>query len=120
MPTLTEDIEDSDRQQLDSAYATVLDVLGPPESSQNPFSQREIKDALWDAYFDVEAVLDMLTKEAEKRNRKKQGEWPSSVRKRSRAAMMRFASLPLLRDRGAAAILRLSISASRRSKKGSS
>ncbi|PWN28545.1 hypothetical protein BDZ90DRAFT_238871 [Jaminaea rosea] len=67
-----EDIEDSDRQQLDSAYATVLDVLGPPESSQNPFSQREIKDALWDAYFDVEAVLDMLTKEAEKRNRKKQ------------------------------------------------
>lgn len=54
-------------------------MLGPPEGAQNPFTQREIKDALWDAYFDVESVLDTLTKEAEKRNRKKQGELRDAV-----------------------------------------
>ena len=69
-----EDISESDRQQLESAYASITDVLGPSESVNNPFTQREVKDALWDAYFDTEAVLDTLMKEAEKRNRKKQGE----------------------------------------------
>lgn len=58
-------------------------MLGPPDSANNPFTQREIKDALWDAYFDTETVLDNLMKEAEKRNKKKTGEFGSS-RKRSR------------------------------------
>lgn len=70
-----ENIGEDDRASLDSAYATILDVLGPPDSSNNPFTEREIKDALWEAYFDTEAVLDGLMKEAERRNKKKQGEY---------------------------------------------
>ncbi|CAO1617504.1 unnamed protein product [Sympodiomycopsis kandeliae] len=69
-----EDLEPGDRESLDTAYATILDVLGPPDSANNPFSDREIKDALWDAYFDAEAVLDDLMKEGEKRRKKQQGE----------------------------------------------
>ena len=69
-----ENLEPNDRKSLESSYATILDVLGPPDSANNPFSEREIKDALWDAYFDTETVLDDLIKEAEKRKKKKQGE----------------------------------------------
>lgn len=79
-----ESIDPKDRASLDSSYASILDVLGPPESQNNPFGEREIKDALWDAYFDSEAVLNELMKEIEKKNKKKQSELSRSVQIRVR------------------------------------
>lgn len=70
----TENLEANDKESLESSYSAILDVLGPPDSANNPFSEREIKDSLWDAYFDSEAVLDDLIQEAEKRKKRKQGE----------------------------------------------
>ncbi|CAO1630087.1 unnamed protein product [Parajaminaea phylloscopi] len=108
MPTMdtirihtVEDIDESDRKQLDASYAVILDVLGPPQGSNNPFSQREIKDALWDAYFDTETVLDGLMKEAEKRNRKKQDQMLAHDAKETDASSVREDLSRLSLDAGA-------------------
>ncbi|KAK0521299.1 hypothetical protein OC835_006932 [Tilletia horrida] len=69
-----EDITDQERAQLESALASVIDVLGPAQSSG--FTDREVKDALWDSYFDVESTTAHFLDEQGKRQAralKKQG-----------------------------------------------
>lgn len=71
-----DDISAQDKQDLESALDSVKDVLG--QSSQSGFSDREVKDALWDTYFDVDQVVQQLLAEQEKRNdkaKKKAGEY---------------------------------------------
>lgn len=59
----TEDIDEDSRLELDTSLSQVKSVLG----SDSPFADREIKDILWDSYFDVAGALDYFTKERQKR-----------------------------------------------------
>lgn len=55
--------------------AQVQEILGPEQ--QSGFTDRELKDALWDAYFDVEQAVGALMEEKNKREareKKKAGE----------------------------------------------
>lgn len=71
---------------MTEAYSQTLDVLGP--TSTNGFTEREIKDILWDAYFDVDSAVTQLVEEKSRRElkaekeRQKQGKspQPGSVR----------------------------------------
>ncbi|KAL9940642.1 hypothetical protein V8E36_000130 [Tilletia maclaganii] len=60
-----EDITDKESADLENALARVIDVLGPAQTSG--FKDREIKDALWDSYFDVESTTAHFLDEQGKR-----------------------------------------------------
>ncbi len=53
---------------MTEAYSQTLDVLGP--TSTNGFTEREIKDVLWDAYFDVDTAVTQLVEEKSRREAK--------------------------------------------------
>ena len=53
---------------MTEAYSQTLDVLGP--TSTNGFTEREIKDILWDAYFDVDSAVTQLVEEKSRREAK--------------------------------------------------
>lgn len=67
---------------MTEAYSQTLDVLGP--TSSNGFTEREIKDILWDAYFDVDSAVTQLVEEKSRReakaekDRQKQGKYDVS------------------------------------------
>lgn len=82
-----ENLSPEDHDAMTEAYSQTLDVLGP--LSSNGFTEREIKDILWDAYFDVDSAVTQLVEEKSRReakaekDRQKQGEFdlqPGSVR----------------------------------------
>lgn len=60
---------------LTSAHAMVVEVLGPPNSVNNPFTEADIKTRIVDANFDTEAVIDGLMREGEEQGC--EGEWQS-------------------------------------------
>ncbi|CAD6903288.1 unnamed protein product [Tilletia controversa] len=60
-----EDITDQERNDLNNALAGVIEVLGPSQSSG--FTDREIKDVLWDSYFDVQSTVAHFLDEQGKR-----------------------------------------------------
>lgn len=62
------------------AYSQTLEVVGP--LTTNGFTERQIKDALWDAYYDVDSAVTQLVEEKSRREAKaekdrlKQGKSP--------------------------------------------
>lgn len=70
-----ESITAEERANLDEAMATLASVLGP--SPQNGFTEREMQDQLWEAYFDVDQAATALIEERsrrEARDKKRAGE----------------------------------------------
>ncbi|SPO36641.1 related to translation elongation factor HBS1 protein [Pseudozyma flocculosa] len=63
-----ENISSDDQYALAEALSQALSVLGPSENSG--ISEREIKDALWDSYFDVDSAVNHLVEEKSKREAK--------------------------------------------------
>ncbi len=76
---LLENLSAEDHDAMTEAYNQTLDVLGP--LSSNGFTEREIKDILWDAYFDVDSAVTQLVEEKSRReakaerDRQKQGKF---------------------------------------------
>lgn len=64
-----DDISEDDRAQLEDALAQLIEVLGQPGNSSG-FTEREMKDTLWDAYFDVDQSVATLVEERSKREQK--------------------------------------------------
>lgn len=68
--------------------AQVQEILGPEQ--QSGLTERELKDALWDAYFDVDEAVGVLMEEKTKRDakeKKKAGEYfASGARRRGKEA----------------------------------
>lgn len=64
-----DDISEDDRAQLEDALAQLVEVLGQPGSGSG-FTEREMKDTLWDAYFDVDQSVATLVEERSKREQK--------------------------------------------------
>ncbi|KAE8269739.1 hypothetical protein A4X09_0g2593 [Tilletia walkeri] len=60
-----EDITDQERTDLTNALASVIEILGPSQASG--FTDREIKDFLWDSYFDVQSAVAHFLDEQGKR-----------------------------------------------------
>lgn len=70
-----ESITAEERAALDEAMTTLTSVLGP--SPQNGFTEREMQDQLWEAYFDVDQATSALIEERsrrEARDKKRAGE----------------------------------------------
>ncbi|SJX64460.1 related to translation elongation factor HBS1 [Sporisorium reilianum f. sp. reilianum] len=63
-----DNLSPEDHDAMTEAYAQTLDVLGP--ISSNGFTEREIKDILWDAYFDVDSAVTQLVEEKSRREAK--------------------------------------------------
>ncbi|KAK0568076.1 hypothetical protein OC861_002320 [Tilletia horrida] len=63
-----EDITDQERADLNSALRGVIEIIGP--ASQSGFSDREIKDVLWDSYFDVPSTVTHFLDEQHKKQAK--------------------------------------------------
>lgn len=71
-----DDISEEDRIQLDDAMTQLASVLGAP-GQQSGFTEREMKDTLWDAYFKVDEAVTSLIEERsrrEQREKRKAGE----------------------------------------------
>lgn len=71
-----EDISEEDHLQLEEALARLSSLIGTP-GDEFGFTEREMKDALWDSYFDVDQALNGLVEERSKREakeKKKAGE----------------------------------------------
>ena len=74
-----DDISEEDRAQLDEALAQLVAAVGQP-GTQSGFTEREMKDTLWDAYFDVDQSVTHLVEERSRREQKekrKAGEYLS-------------------------------------------
>lgn len=65
-----ENISYEDQESLAAALSQALEILGPSDTSG--ISQREIKDALWDSYFDVDTAVGHLVEEKSRKEAKKQ------------------------------------------------
>ncbi|EST09005.1 Translation elongation factor EFTu/EF1A, domain 2 [Kalmanozyma brasiliensis GHG001] len=63
-----DNLSPEDNDAMAEAYAQTLDVLGPIGS--NGFTEREVKDILWDAYFDVDSAVTQLVEEKSRREAK--------------------------------------------------
>ncbi|GAC99891.1 probable translation elongation factor [Pseudozyma hubeiensis SY62] len=63
-----DNLSQEDHEAMTEAYAQTLDVIGP--ISSNGFTEREIKDILWDAYFDVDSAITQLVEEKSRREAK--------------------------------------------------
>ncbi|PWN47980.1 hypothetical protein IE53DRAFT_364267 [Violaceomyces palustris] len=74
-----ENITTDEQESLAEALSLALELLGPSESSG--ISEREIKDALWDSYFDVDTAVGHLVEEKSRREAK-------AERERQKAAMI--------------------------------
>ncbi|WFD31829.1 hypothetical protein MSPP1_002869 [Malassezia sp. CBS 17886] len=59
-----DDLSPEDSDALEQALLTVIDTLGEPE--QCGISDRTMKEAIWETYFDVPAAVDMLLQEKER------------------------------------------------------
>ncbi|KDN43787.1 hypothetical protein K437DRAFT_225393 [Tilletiaria anomala UBC 951] len=73
-----ENITPDERFELEAALAQAQEILGSEEKSG--LTEREVKDALWDAYFDVDQAVRHLMEEKSKRearDKKKAGECTS-------------------------------------------
>lgn len=72
-----DDISEEDRGHLDDAMTRLVSVIGAP-GQQSGFTEREMKDSLWDAYFDVDQAVTTLIEERsrrEQREKRKAGEF---------------------------------------------
>jgi len=72
-----EDLSEEDQIQLDDSLARLISLIGAP-GNESGFTEREMKDALWDTYFDVDQALNGLVEEKSKREskeKKKAGEY---------------------------------------------
>ncbi|SNX86238.1 related to translation elongation factor HBS1 protein [Melanopsichium pennsylvanicum] len=67
-----DNLSPEDHDSMTEAYSQTLDVLGP--ISSNGFTEREIKDILWDAYFDVDSAVTQLVEEKSRREAKAEKE----------------------------------------------
>ncbi|SOV05679.1 related to translation elongation factor HBS1 protein [Ustilago sp. UG-2017a] len=63
-----DNLSPEDHESMIEAYSQTLDLLGP--TSTNGFTEREIKDSLWDAYFDVDSAVTQLVEEKSRREAK--------------------------------------------------
>ncbi|KAJ1040674.1 hypothetical protein NDA11_000192 [Ustilago hordei] len=63
-----DNLSPEDHESMTEAYSQTLDLLGP--TSTNGFTEREIKDILWDAYFDVDSAVTQLVEEKSRREAK--------------------------------------------------
>ncbi|GAA5857668.1 hypothetical protein JCM1840_000858 [Sporobolomyces johnsonii] len=72
-----EDMTSEQQAQMASAVSAVQGVLGP----NTPISDKAIRDALWDSYFDVEGTIAFLLDEQHKKEvrRKKEEETPPTA-----------------------------------------
>jgi elongation factor 1 alpha-like protein len=61
-----EDISEEDQIQLEDALARLISLIGSP-GDESGFTEREMKDALWDTFFDVDQALNGLVEERTKR-----------------------------------------------------
>ncbi|UZJ52258.1 hypothetical protein CBS101457_001578 [Exobasidium rhododendri] len=64
-----DDISEEDHLQLEDALARLSSLIGTPGDASG-FTEREMKDALWDSYFDVDQALNGLVEERSKREAK--------------------------------------------------
>lgn len=64
-----DDIAEDDRAQLEEALAQLVAVLGQP-GAQSGFTEREMKDTLWDAYFDIDQSVNSLVEERSRREQR--------------------------------------------------
>ncbi|PWY98741.1 hypothetical protein BCV70DRAFT_201535 [Testicularia cyperi] len=69
---------------MTEAFSQTLEVLGP--MSSNGFTEREIKDVLWDAYFDVDTVVTQLVEEKSRREAKAEKDRQKQAAKKAAAA----------------------------------
>lgn len=74
-----DDISQEDHEQLEAALSQLTGVMGQPGSQQAGFSEREMKDALWDAYFDVDSAVNVLVEERSRREAKEKRRAGESV-----------------------------------------
>ncbi|GAA5943784.1 uncharacterized protein JCM15063_006492 [Sporobolomyces koalae] len=65
-----EDMTSEQQAQMSDALRQVLQVLGP--ASQSGISDKEIRDSLWDSYFDVQGTVEHFLDQVHKREQKKQ------------------------------------------------
>lgn len=76
-----EDISEEDHIQLEDALVQLVGLIGTP-GDESGFTEREMKDALWNSYFDVDQALNSLVEERSKREskeKKKAGELAASI-----------------------------------------
>ena len=64
-----DDISEDDRAQLEDALAQLVEVLGQPGNGSG-FTEREMKDTLWDTYFDIDQSVASLVEERSRREQK--------------------------------------------------
>lgn len=72
-----EDISEEDHIQLEDSLAQLVTLIGT-SGDESGFTEREMKDALWNAYFDVDQALNALVEERSRREskeKKKAGEY---------------------------------------------
>lgn len=62
-----EDISEEDHAQLEESLAQLASLIGGDGSG---FTEREMKDALWNSYFDVDQALNGMVEERSKRESK--------------------------------------------------
>ncbi|KAJ9474783.1 Elongation factor 1 alpha-like protein [Pseudozyma hubeiensis] len=99
-----DNLSQEDHEAMTEAYAQTLDVIGP--ISSNGFTEREIKDILWDAYFDVDSAVTQLVEEKSRReakaekDRQKQGSGGLQLED-DEPTIEAFKQLSLQRDRRA-------------------
>ncbi len=79
-----ENLSPEDNDAMIEAYSQTLDVLGP--TSTNGFTEREIKDVLWDAYFDVDTAVTQLVEEKSRREAKAERERQKQGKSQARSA----------------------------------
>lgn len=73
-----DDISEEDAAQLEESMSNLISVMESNGVSRADFSNRELKDTLWDAYFDVDQAFDVILEEQrrrENREKKKAGEY---------------------------------------------
>lgn len=64
-----DDISEEDQLQLEESLTQLVSLIGAA-GQESGFSEREMKDALWDSYFDVDPALNALVEERSKRESK--------------------------------------------------
>lgn len=73
-----DDISEEDHIQLEDALARLISLIGAP-GDETGFTEREMKDTLWDAYFDVDQALNVLVEERSKRESKEKKKAGKSI-----------------------------------------
>ncbi|KAF9045950.1 hypothetical protein BDZ89DRAFT_100825 [Hymenopellis radicata] len=83
-----EEMSEKDQAALEAAFEQVISVIG--DSNTTGLSDKQVKAALWDAYFDVEETIEWALGEQERRHL-------AQVRKGEPLLTLAFSSVPVPR-----------------------